>query len=96
VLLCGAFALYYPLVVAKEEAFLSHKFGEPYDRYRQEVPRWLPRLSQWHEPEHVDAMPRFIRRTMCDAAVFFLPLPCFLLIRFLQAQLVLPTWLTLP
>ena len=91
-----AFALYYPRVVAREEAFLKHKFGEPYDAYMREVPRWWPNFSLWSEPEQVDAKPAFLRRTAMDAAIFFLPLPCFAIIGKLQAAQILPVWLILP
>ena len=36
------FGLPYRTIVAQEERFLRHKFGDAYDRYRQTVPRWLP------------------------------------------------------
>jgi protein-S-isoprenylcysteine O-methyltransferase Ste14 len=91
-----AFALYYPLVVAKEETFLENKFGEPYVKYKEEVPRWIPNIRLWNEPEQVDAKPKFIRRTMLDAAIFFLPLPCFAIINSLQIHNILPIWLHLP
>jgi protein-S-isoprenylcysteine O-methyltransferase Ste14 len=95
-LLVAVFALYYPLVVAKEEAFLTHKFGEPYTKYTQEVPRWLPNLKLWNEPEQVDAKPKFIRHTIFDAFVFFLPFPCFMLIAQLQAAHILPVLFVIP
>jgi len=96
VLLAAVFVLYYPLVVAKEEAFLENKFGEPYREYKQQVPRWLPNFALWNEPEQCEAMPPFIRRTALDALAFFAALPAFLLIQFLQHSAVLPVWLTLP
>lgn len=37
-------AVYLPLV---EEPGLRRRFGEEYDRYRETVPRWLPRLRPW-------------------------------------------------
>lgn len=96
VALVVVFALYYARVVAREEAFLKHKFGEVYDAYMQEVPRWWPNFSLWSEPQQVEARPLFLRRTAMDAAIFFLPLPCFVIIGKLQAAQVLPVWLTLP
>lgn len=37
-------AVYFPLV---EEPGLRERFGEGYDAYRANVPRWLPRLRPW-------------------------------------------------
>jgi protein-S-isoprenylcysteine O-methyltransferase Ste14 len=34
-------------VVFYEEPTLSKTFGADYERYRQNVPRWLPRLHRW-------------------------------------------------
>ena len=95
-LLVAAFVLYYPLVVAREEAFLKNKFGQEYESYMREVPRWLPKFKLWNEPEQFDAKPRFIRRTALDGIWFFVPLPCFILIAMLHAFHIIPVWLTLP
>jgi len=95
-LLAGAFVLYYPLVVAREEAFLSERFGEAYAVYKREVPRWIPKLKLWNEPEQYDAKPRFIRRTALDAIFFFVPLPCFVFVNMAHAFQTLPIWFTLP
>ena len=96
VVLITAFIFYYPMVVAKEEAYLENKFGEPYAKYKREVPRWIPNMALWSEPEQIDAKPKFIRKTMLDASIFFLPLLCFAIINSLQADKILPVWLTLP
>lgn len=40
----AANAVYFPLV---EEPGLRERFGEDYDAYRANVPRWLPRLRPW-------------------------------------------------
>jgi protein-S-isoprenylcysteine O-methyltransferase Ste14 len=34
-------------IVFQEEPLLRGRFGEPYDRYRRSVPRWLPRLTPY-------------------------------------------------
>lgn len=40
-------AVYMPLV---EERSLHRRFGADYDRYRTEVPRWIPRVRAWEPP----------------------------------------------
>lgn len=42
-------AIYLPRV---EEPALLRRFGEDYDTYRRNVPRWIPRLRPWagHDP----------------------------------------------
>jgi protein-S-isoprenylcysteine O-methyltransferase Ste14 len=37
-------AIYMPLV---EERGLEDRFGDEYVRYKQHVPRWIPRLTPW-------------------------------------------------
>lgn len=43
-LVFGLNAIYMPLV---EEPGLSERFGADYDRYRENVRRWVPRLRPW-------------------------------------------------
>ena len=38
-------AVYFPLV---EEPGLRRRFGAEYDRYRANVPRWIPRFRPWN------------------------------------------------
>lgn len=40
--------VYFPL---SEEKGLEKRFGDDYRRYKQNVPRWLPRMSPWIDPE---------------------------------------------
>lgn len=95
ILLATAFLLYYPQVVSREEAFLANKFGNDYMEYMRAVPRWIPNFKLWREPESIESHPRFIRRTLMDAAIFFLPMPCFAIIEALHARDILPVWWTL-
>lgn len=41
----GVNAVYMPLV---EEPGLRRRYGEAYEVYRANVPRWVPRLRAWH------------------------------------------------
>jgi protein-S-isoprenylcysteine O-methyltransferase Ste14 len=40
-------AIYFPLVEEKE---LERRFGDQYRVYKDNVPRWVPRLRPWHQP----------------------------------------------
>ena len=47
ILAFGFFLLQYALIVTKEEEYLHTTFGDEYERYMQEVPRFLPRLTRY-------------------------------------------------
>lgn len=89
------YVLYYPMVIAKEEAFLEHKFGDAYRSYKKRIHAWWPRFSRWKQPEMIETKPKFVLRTMLDALVFFIPFPLFELISGLQEEGVLPVLLHL-
>ena len=36
-------------IVRNEEPWLASRFGESWDLYRRDVPRWRPRLTPWRE-----------------------------------------------
>ncbi|MFZ5835219.1 MAG: methyltransferase family protein [Pseudomonadota bacterium] len=95
-LLLLGFVLYYPKVVAREEAFLLHKFNDTYAPYMNTVPRWWPKWSNWAEPEYIRTQPRLLRESMRDAAVFFAAFPIFELLEALRANGLLPTYFMLP
>jgi protein-S-isoprenylcysteine O-methyltransferase Ste14 len=40
--------IYFPLF---EERSLEKRFGADYQEYKKHVPRWIPRLSPWAQPE---------------------------------------------
>ena len=42
--------IYFPLV---EERGLRQRFGAAYDRYAENVPRWIPRLTPWRPPDQL-------------------------------------------
>ncbi len=69
-LLAAGFALFYPRVVRHEEAALAQVFGRFYVRYCETTPRWLPRWSNYHEPESWDINPRKLRAGLLDAMWF--------------------------
>jgi protein-S-isoprenylcysteine O-methyltransferase Ste14 len=66
------FALYYQLVVRREEEYLSSLHGTRFAQYTQRVPRWFPKLSGWRDVQTLEAQPRLILRHLGDSSLFFL------------------------
>jgi len=91
VLLAVAFALFYPAVVAREEARLLELFGERYRQYCAAVPRWLPDFSLYREPELVTVAPRHVRKGILDAMWFLWAFALWRLIDQLHTAGILPT-----
>ncbi len=60
-LLALGFLAFYPSVVRREEARLTEQFGEAFTRYCAVTPRWIPRWSNFHEPETWTVVPRRFR-----------------------------------
>ena len=57
-----------------EEAHLESKFGEQYRMYKQKVPRFWPRLSNYNSPDIIEINVHSIRRIAIDTVgVLFLP-----------------------
>lgn len=96
VALPALFAVYYRVVVAREEAVLTEKFGEAYRAYCRAVPRWVPNFRLWREAAEPVVEPRFVFNTMRDSVWFFVALPAFQSIEWLHEQGILPTLLRLP
>jgi protein-S-isoprenylcysteine O-methyltransferase Ste14 len=48
------FYLQYSLIVAREEEFLSEKFGGAYEEYSKNVGRFFPRLAPYRSPQPPD------------------------------------------
>ena len=52
--LAAAFALVFAFIVVYEEPMLRHLFGDDYAEYCRNVRRWIPRLSPWYAPAHLE------------------------------------------
>jgi protein-S-isoprenylcysteine O-methyltransferase Ste14 len=44
-------AVFHVVVIALEEPVLQAQFGEAYSRYREHVPRWVPRRHAWNRAD---------------------------------------------
>lgn len=64
------FLLIYRPVIAREEAFLRARFGEKYEAYRAQTPKFLPAMRGYLEPQTYVVKPRVFRRTVIDAVWF--------------------------
>lgn len=95
-LLALAFALYYRGVVAGEERFLTARHPEEFGDYVTRVPRWLPQPGLYREAAEPMGLPRNVLITIRESAVFFVALPLFTLVGWLQETGVLPILLRLP
>lgn len=69
-LLAAGFAIFYPAVIRQEEITLARAFGDQFKRYCATTPRWLPRWSNYHEPESWTINPRQFRAGLFDAMWF--------------------------
>ena len=66
----GFFAILYPVIIRREEAFLHRKFGAAFDDYCMRVPRFTPDFSRYEEPNSWIVDTRLFRRTMFDVVWF--------------------------
>ena len=57
-----AFALYYERIIVTEEAFLSKKFGDDYERWSSQTPAFFPRHSRWQNPDLSFSWKHVVRR----------------------------------
>jgi protein-S-isoprenylcysteine O-methyltransferase Ste14 len=84
------FCLYYHYFVVREEKRLYAIFKEDYVKYTQKVPRWFNKNFKHSSLESWSFSPKVVRRTIFDAALFFLAFPFFELIEFLQTNHLVP------
>jgi protein-S-isoprenylcysteine O-methyltransferase Ste14 len=86
-----AFVLFYPSVVAREEARLAELFGDRYREYCARVPRWIPDWSLYQEPAAVTVSPRRMRGAILDAMWFLWAFALWEFIEALHTLKLLPT-----
>lgn len=77
-------ALAFHFVIAREEKFLTGAFGAPYVDYVASVPRFFPDFSLYRAPEEVMVRPDRLYSTFGDGLVFFVAMPIFETIEWMQ------------
>lgn len=94
--LLAILGMLYARAARSEDAFLGDAHGPALERYRREVPAFLPRWSALRMPETLEIRPRVLWKAFLDAGSL---LGCYALLRLadaLQASGVTPTLLILP
>lgn len=86
------FAIMYTKLVKREEGFLAEHFGEDYQRYLQEVPRFIPNFKLYDQPDEILLRPKYLLKAVKDGIAWFFILPAFEFIEFLQNIHLLPVW----
>jgi hypothetical protein len=86
----------FSVVIAQEEAFLKGRFPGDFAAYAAAVPRWGPRLSNWHSDLELIVQPRLVLVTFRDALWFLAAIPLLEGIEMLQNAGWLPVLLHLP
>jgi protein-S-isoprenylcysteine O-methyltransferase Ste14 len=71
-------------IVGEEEGLLRLVFGESFDAYCRQVPRFYPRWSLWQSPQHITVDLQGVWKTVRDALPYFLAIPVFELIEAAQ------------
>jgi protein-S-isoprenylcysteine O-methyltransferase Ste14 len=96
-ILAGIFAwIVHILVVMQEERLLIAEHGDVYRKYLSEVPRFLPRISQWKNVDVLEVRPRAVVTTYFDACFFLFAFPLAELIEYFQDSGAIHVVLRLP
>ena len=64
------FLMYYPYVIKNEEIRLKQIFGSHFDEYMKRVPKFIPNLSLFAEPEKYNINPVVFRKHIFSALWF--------------------------
>ncbi|MDS1137027.1 methyltransferase family protein [Nitratireductor indicus] len=78
------------VTMRREALFLRGEFGANYDAYAARVPAFLPKPSLFRDPETLIVLPKRLYRTLSDGLVFFLAMPAFEFVEYLQEHAMLP------
>ncbi|HET9160262.1 MAG TPA: isoprenylcysteine carboxylmethyltransferase family protein [Caulobacteraceae bacterium] len=100
IVMAGLFVLVafvvFRIVVAREEKFLTARFGEAYQDYLRSVPRFLPNLRLWTSPEWLEVRPDRVVLTFIDGLWFLAAIPLAEGLEWLQNAGYVPVLLRLP
>ncbi|MBI5739504.1 MAG: isoprenylcysteine carboxylmethyltransferase family protein [Nitrospirae bacterium] len=89
------FAVYYPLVIRREESDLVERHGEAFREYRRRVPAFIPSFSLLEEPEEYSIIPGSLRRRFIDSLWFMWLVGLIALIEELHRHNIIPVYFRL-
>lgn len=84
------FLLIYRFTILGEEEYLKSKFGESYERFLKEVPRFFPKFSNFYYEERVEFRPFFLHKEIKRAMIWILLALGIYIISYLQSIEILP------
>lgn len=90
------FLVYYYFVIRSEERRLLQLFGAEFEAYCEKVKVIFPAVGNYWSRPSFDMNPKFYRRAMADAAMFYLVLALIEILHRLKVAQVLPKLLILP
>lgn len=90
------FLFLYNGLIAREEEFLSEKFGTEYMDYKKRVPRLFPKFSLYQAPEVIQTVPKFLNNAFKDAIWWFLPFPLFEILEYVQESGMISPMIVIP
>ncbi len=95
-LLTLSFGLYYPFVIRCEEAGMKALHGQEFQSYMERVPRFLPNMSLYSEPDTCTVKTKQLRRALLDASYFIWIYGAVQLIQKLHEARILPVLFNIP
>ncbi len=90
------FLFYYPFVIRAEERGLEKVHGDAFLKFRESVPMFLPRFSQYHTPEFYEISAKHFRRSFFSVVWFPLIYMIVLVIDVLHGFDLLPVLFRIP
>lgn len=90
-----AFVVIYPITIGAEERKLSVKFQEAYARYKEDVPRFIPKYSKLREPAEYTVNAKTYRQEAIDAICFVWIIALFEFVNALIEMQIIPTYFSI-
>lgn len=93
---CAIAWIVFLVVAMQEEKYLLSVHGDSYRDYLMRVPRFLPRLSQWHNVDVLHVQPSNVVRTFVDACFFLVAIPAAEFFESMQSAGLIPILFRVP